>query len=394
MSAAVLGSRTLFPTLTAQAYLSHSAIAPVSTPVRAVVLAALDDFANRGMMAFADWVEHREQLRINLATLLGTRSENLALLQGTSAGIAAVAQCFPWRWDTQEQIIVFEGEFPANVTAWQQVGVLHPARPEILMHSAEAFRKPSGDGLAKLEEALKAGQVALVAVSAVQFQTGLRMPIGAMAKLCHAHGAALFVDAIQAVGVVPFDMTASGADFVAGGAHKWLMGVEGAGYLAVAERWHGRLRPVTAGWLSHEQPLDFLFGAPIDYTRGIRPEPSFLEAGSQSTISFAALAAAVELLRDLGIENVFDHVQRYLDPLEAGMVALGFESLRAIDPAQRSGTLSMRAPDGVDVAALNGQLASGGVMATTPEGLLRLAPSWPNALDEVPQVLAAVKAAL
>jgi selenocysteine lyase/cysteine desulfurase len=74
--------------------------------------------------------------------------------------------------------------------------------------------------LGPLEDQLKRG-LRLVAVSAVQFQTGLCMPLVEMAALCRKYGAEIAVDAIQAAGVVPFAIDALGLDYVAGGAHKW-----------------------------------------------------------------------------------------------------------------------------------------------------------------------------
>src|SRR5262245_1296445 len=89
-------------------------------------------------------------------------------------------------------------------------------------------------GLEALEGELLRGAVRLVAVSAVQFQSGLRMPLQAMSRMCHVHGAELFVDGVQACGVVPVDVRAEGIDYLACGSHKWLMGLEGAGFLYVA----------------------------------------------------------------------------------------------------------------------------------------------------------------
>src|SRR5690606_14112178 len=104
---------------------------------------------------------------------------------------------------------------------------------EVVMLPLTAFERSDAEGLAALERELVRG-ARLVAVSAVQFQTGLAMPLGAMAALCHQHGAELFVDGIQAMGVVPIDVGALGIDYLASGSHKWLMGTEGAGILYVS----------------------------------------------------------------------------------------------------------------------------------------------------------------
>src|SRR5262249_30545396 len=160
----------------------------------------------------------------------------------TSRGMSDVALCFPWR--RGDRVILFEGEFPANVTPWQRAaetfglsiawvplsafhdGAASGPKPRAGM--ARAIASSEEAGLDRLRAELARG-ARLVAVSAVQFQTGLRMPVESMAALCHASGAEIFIDAVQCCGAVPIDAGASGVDYLASGSHKWLMGLEGAG---------------------------------------------------------------------------------------------------------------------------------------------------------------------
>src|SRR5262249_40237129 len=153
-----------------------------------------------------------------------------------------------------------------------------------------------------------------VAVSAVGFQTGLRMPIAEMAARCHARGAELSVDAVQACGVVPLDVTALGIDYLACGSHKWLMGIEGAGFLWVRRERLAALRPRVAGWLSHEDGLAFLMsgGGQLRYDRPIRRRIDFLEGHNMSSVGLAALDASVDLILSIGVDAISPHVASYL----------------------------------------------------------------------------------
>ncbi len=384
-----IGDRALFDALEPFAYLNHAAISPPSRAVRRAVADALQAYAERGVSAAHAWRGQRERLRARLAGLIGAKPEEIALGTSTTRAVVDVALCLPWR--AGERVICLRGEFPTNVTPWQRAAETFGL--EVVFLDAESFR--DGRGLEALDAELARG-ARLLAVSAVQFQTGLRMPLGEMTRRAHAAGAEVFVDGIQACGVVPIDVRALGVDYFACGAHKWLMGLEGSAFLFVREDRAPALVPRVAGWLSHEDPVRFLFegAGHLRYDRPIRSEPTFLESGALSAVGFAALDASAAALEALGVEAIFAHVQRYHDALEPALLERGFTSRRAADPALRSGTLSLLPPDGVDLPALWGALERAGVACTIPDGNLRFAPHWPNALDEVPRVIDALDAAL
>jgi cysteine desulfurase/selenocysteine lyase len=386
---ATIGDRSLFPDLEWPVYLNHAAISPPSLPVKLAANAVIRSYAAQGVTAFPTWMESREVLRGKLARLIHAQPEDIALTANTTAGVIAVATCFPW--NTGDGVVVFSGEFPTNVTPWQQAAKSFGLR--LITLPLTGFGDGSGAGLERLEAALRQG-VALVAVSAVQFQTGLRMPIEAMAELAHRYGAQLFVDGIQAVGALPLDARA--VDYLTVGSHKWLMGLEGCGFLYVHPDRVGALVPRMAGWLSHEDGIGFLFHGEghLRYDRPVRRRADFLEAGAYNSVGLHALQASVSLIEQIGVSPIFSHITAYLDALEAGLLAQGYTSLRAADPAARSGILSVYPPDGIDPVALAADLNARGIGVTLPDGRLRFAPHWPNSLDELPAVLEATGAAV
>jgi cysteine desulfurase/selenocysteine lyase len=386
-----LGSLALYPHLNAKAYLAYAATAPVSTWVKAAINRVLDAYAERGNSAFFDFLEQREQLRHKLGALVGAPAGDIALISGTTRGISDLSLCFPWQ--AGDRVVLFEGEFPANVGPWLRAAELFGLRVE-LVPLARAV-EDMDEVLASLSRILERG-ARLVAVSAVQFQTGLRMPLARIAELCARHGAELCVDAIQACGVMPIDVEALGLDYLVTGAHKWLLGPEGVGFLYARPSRARALLPRTAGWLSHEDGTRFLFAGSghLRYDLPLKQTAQMLEGGSSSTIGFAGLDAAVAPILELGTSAIFDHVSRYLDALEQGVVARGFSSRRALAPEARSGILSLEPPDGLSATDLVMQLRGRGVYASMPDGLLRFAPHFPSALSEIETVLTALDEAI
>ena len=387
----MLGDRSQFPDLAHLAYFNHAAIAPPSTRVQAAIGNALEDYSKLGAAAWPMYRDQRDRLRGKLAQLVGATPADLALVASTSQGIVDIAMCFPWR--KGDRVILFEGEFPANITPWQRAAELFGV--EVTMLDVRAFER--GEGLLALERALEQKPARLVAVSAVQFQTGFRMPLEAIVARAHAAGAEVFVDGIQAVGATPIDVRETPVDYLVAGSHKWLMGVEGCAMLYVHPDRAAALRPNLASWLSHEDGASFLFEGEghLRYDRPIRSRPDFLEIGTMNMLGFAALEAAVEPLLEIGPATIWKHANAILDRLESGLVPLGFTSLRAADPAGRSTILSLQPPAALranaDRIRLFEALAEAGLGLAMPDGLFRFSPHWPNDTEQAEPVVRCVR---
>ena len=104
------------------------------------------------------------------------------------------------------------------------------------------------DGLIDLDQlrrALADGPPALVSIMAANNETGAVQPIAAAAEIVHSAGALLHVDAIQALGKIPFDINQLGADLVSLSAHK-IGGPKGIGALVTADGVEG-VEPLLRG---------------------------------------------------------------------------------------------------------------------------------------------------
>lgn len=390
-SAPALGDRSLQPRLGDVVYANYAGMTPIAAPVEAAMHEAIAALAAGGVAAVGPALARREAARAKCAALVGVTADEIGFVPNTTAGIRALALGLPWR--PGDRVVIFAGEFPANVTPWQRAAALLQLR--VVRLSIAPWHDDAARGLAELEAVLRTG-VRAVAVSAVQFQTGLRMPLAAISALCRRWGASLVVDGIQAVGVVPIDMHALGIDALACGGHKWLGGVMGCGFVAIRSELAARLRPVVAGWTSHDDAFGFLARGPglLRSDAPIRPRADMVEDGAFALAASVALDAALDLLGALGIAPISDHVQRWHDALEPALVERGFTSLRARDPAARSGILAFAPPARVDVVALHERLGAGGIACAIPDGMLRFSPHWSNAIDEIARVVAVLDSAL
>ena len=128
----------------------------------------------------------------------------------------------------------------------------------------------SRDGVVKASDIAAAlrEDTALVSVMTVNNEIGTLQPVGAIAALCRERGVLFHTDAVQAVGHVPVDFHALGADMLSLSAHKF-HGPKGVGALLI-RRGTGR--------------ESFLLGGPQE--RGLR-------AGTENVPGIAGMAAAL-----------------------------------------------------------------------------------------------------
>ena len=164
---ATIGSRSLFPGLTHQVYLNHAAVSPISSAVSAELAQVCEDYARLGLSAIFKWLEHREHTRGLCATLIHADASDIGFVANTTSGIQTVAWSIDWR--PRDRILLFDGEFPTNISPWQAVS------EEFKGRLAWVSVRDCPDAhifLDRAEQQLKQG-VRLVAISAVQFQNGL-----------------------------------------------------------------------------------------------------------------------------------------------------------------------------------------------------------------------------
>ncbi len=388
-----VGDRGLFPELRANAYLNHASCSPLSTAVTTAVNSMLGHVARTGAESMTSdvWPNIAASTRRSLAALVGARPQDVALTANTTAGIQAIAFGIPWC--PGDQVLIFEQEFPGNVTPWHAAADLFALRVTRLPF--DDIHTPNGPDLGRLERALRQG-VRLVALSAVHFSSGRRLPLPEIAALCRRYDAELFVDAVQALGATPLGIAAEEIDYLACGGHKFLMGCMGAGFVYVNPERMPSLQPRLAGWRSHEDATGFLRpgGASVDARRMLLRSAGVFESGSPGVVAVAALQASVALIERLGVDVIFEHVNRYNDQLEAGLVERGFATMRPAQSAHRSAILSVHPPPQLDLASLAATLIAHEVAIGTPCDLLRFAPHWPNALDEIDVVLDVIDDAL
>lgn len=145
-----------------------------------------------------------------------------------------------------------------------------------------------GDGAIDLDRMRDAidDRTLLVSVMLAQNETGVLHPVAEIAKLAHARGALLHVDAVQAAGKVPVSQRAMDADFVTISGHKF-HAPKGIGALAIR-------RGLSL------QPLWYGGGQELGLRSGTEPVPSIVGLAAAARLAREALGeyGGVRAMRD------------------------------------------------------------------------------------------------
>ena len=223
---------------------------------------------------------------------------------------------------------------------------------------------------------------------------GFVQPVEAVAALCRRRGVPFLIDASQSAGVLPLDLEALGAAFIAMPGHKGLYGPQGTGVLLCGR--DAPVRPLLEGGtgslsLQQEMP-DFL--------------PDRLEAGTHNMPGIAGLLAGVRFVRQIGPEAICREERLLVHRAAEGLRRIpGLQVYALPDLAHQTGVLSFR-PEGMDPEELGSALAERGIAVraglhcaplahrtagTADTGTVRLSVSHWNTGEEMDRFLAAMR---
>lgn len=342
-------------------YLNHAAVAPwPARTARAVERFARENITT-GARDYPQWLETERRLRERLARLLNAPSRaDIALLKNTSEALSFVAFGLDWR--DGDQVIISTEEFPSNRIVWE---ALRPQGVEVVQVDLQ-----DGDA----ESALLAActpRTRLMAISAVQYASGLRLDLDRLGAGCRQRGVLLCVDAIQQLGAMSMDVQSSGCAFAMADGHKWLLGPEGLGVFYCRQDLREQLTLHEYGWHMLEHAGDY----DRDDWQPARSARRF-ECGSPNMLGAMALEASLSLLEEVGMAHVEQAVHERVQWLLDGLRDIPGGQMRSIvEREKRAGILTF-AMDGWDNRALHERLKREQIICAQRGGGIRLSPHF------------------
>src|SRR5262249_31292489 len=159
-----------------------------------------------------------------------------------------------------------------------------------------------------------------------------RVDLERLGAFCRARGIYLCVDAIQALGPVELDVGRCQIDFLASGAHKWLLGPMGVGFLYIRQPLQSQLWPPPGRHFGMPPRSDSL----LDYDFTFRPTAEKFEGGLPNYAGIFGFEAAVRLLSSVGWMQIRQQVALLSDHLRAGLAERGSRLLSSGAASDRS----------------------------------------------------------
>jgi kynureninase len=324
-----------------------------------------------GRRALPAWLERYEEIFGLIERLLNAPSGSVALGPSATACQAAIAATLN-PTAKQNCIIISELDFPSCRYLWAA-----QSRRGFQITEAAAVDKisiPAEALVAKIDE-----RVAVVAISLVSYLNSSRIDINAVIAAAHRVGAIVILDAYQAVGLIPLDVTTLDVDVVVGGTHKWLGGGLGLAFAYVRPSLAEQLEPIYPGWFSHSNPTAF------ESTFTPAPGARRFQQGTPAMEPIYTSRAGLRFALEFGVEQIYQRNQSLTTYLIAAADAYGIKVNTPRTLGTRGGTVCLEVNNPTAVAQ---ELAELGIDVDTRSELgIRVSPHLCSTEEECDRLI-------
>lgn len=355
-------------------YLNHAGVAPWPQRTADAIRAFAGQNVSSGARNYPHWLQVEQRLRQRLARLINAPSStDIALVKNTSEGLSFIA--YGLDWQPGDAVVINSHEFPSNRVVWESLAERYGV--EVRDVDLNGAPDPEAAIIHALDQRTR-----LLAISSVQYASGLRMDLERLGAACRRHGVLLCIDAIQSLGALPLDVQALRPDFVVADGHKWMLGPEGIGLFYSRPDARDRLRLTELGWHSLENAGDF---EASDWQ--IATSARRFECGSPNMLGIFGLEASLSLLEEIGPTALEARVlanARYL--IEAIRQHPQLELMSAGEPGRHAGIVTFRVA-GRDSRQVYRHLMDNGVICANRGGGIRFSPHFYNTPEQLDTAL-------
>lgn len=314
--------RKNFPAADNMLYLDAAHQTPLSLPVKAELDAFYDAALNYAGPKYG-WLNRIEEVRAKLAAFIGAEPNQIAFTKNTSEGLNICASGL--QWEKGDNVVLLDSEHPNNAYAWlakRDLGLEVRLIPCDKKWADAATFEPHVDSLTKA-----------IAISHVMFHSGQRNDLESIIAFASARGIAVIADSMQSIGVLPVDVRTMGVSAIASGSHKGLLTPQGLGFMYTATGVETLAPTYVSNAGVANARADLVASAEPIVLRG---DAHRFEIGNFNLPAIHALGGALDMINELGLANIEDHVMELGDELIAICDKLGIDLVGPREREHRS----------------------------------------------------------
>lgn len=358
-----------FPELKDITYLNNGAISLMPLRSREALIASIKDREYTGEKRTKLRNQRERNTRKSIGRLINAPYKNVCLVSNTSEGLNIVAQGLDL--SVADNVVIVKHGFPGNSVPWLN---LRKRGVTIKIVESEYGEDATSKIMAAVDEATR-----VVSISFVEWIDGFRYDMERLGDFCSEKEVLFVVDSIQGVGAMKLDVQSARVSFLSNGAFKWLMSPNGTGFIYIDDSLLSEIDMKYMGYLSLvKNPMEF------DYDLTLKDGAKKFRLGSINDNGIAAMERSLELILDLGIERIQDHILELNHYASEGIKSKGYDLLSDFPRENRSGILSF---GGNDLEKAYQRLTENNIIVSFRKKWIRVSPHFYNTEDDIDKML-------
>ena len=308
-------------------YLDGNSLGRLPVATRARLAAAADEWGDRLVGGWPEWIDAPERTGDALAPLIGAEPGEVLVCDSTTVNLFKLVGAVAG----EGALVTDRGNFPTDRHVLEGIAAQRGVALRQFDGEPDAATLPCGPG-------------DVVVLSHVGYRTGAVADLPALQAAATERGATLIWDLSHSAGAIPVGLRAAGAELAVGCTYKYLNGGPGApGYLYVARERQATLRSPIWGWFGQRDQFAM--------ERGYDPDPSIRRflAGTPPILGLAAVEEGVRLTAEAGIAALHAKAvaltERMIALHDAWLAPLGFALATPRDPARRGSHVALAHPE-------------------------------------------------
>jgi cysteine desulfurase / selenocysteine lyase len=368
--------RKQFPTLANWTYLD---VARKTLPPRCQEQAlqeyTRDVYANAGADAWS--AVNVAEARAALARLLGAKPNEIAFTKNTTEGLNIAAHGFDLK--PGDNIVLTNLEHVANIWVWKHweaKGVeIRYAEHRNGRLDLDAFK-------AKMDRRTR-----VVSTAYVTYGNGFRVNLPELGNLCRERDIRLVVDGVQGAGILAAPLSSLGADIIAIGGHKGLLGLTGSGVVYCRDALVDQLKtafvkaPIVAGSATARAHLNSQF----DYVRVAHR----FEGGNPNFLGIRVLRRGAEFLQSIGLDHIEERVRSLSSTCLKLLDDAGFRTQTPRASEDRAQIINVLVPNAAEL--MDRLREKHRIIVNVKDDALRLSMSFCNSEEDLEKAVYAIE---